>query len=69
MRRIKVAFIGMGRRGPGQMTNVLNNFQEVDVVAVCDVSPDRVENAQKIVKEKRGTDCAGYTDYKEILKN
>lgn len=69
MKTIKLAFVGMGRRGPGQMENVLKNFQEVDVVAVCDVYPDRVENAQRIVKEIRGTDCKGYTDYKELLKN
>ena len=69
MKTIKLAFVGMGRRGPGQMENVLKNFQEVDVVAVCDVYPDRVENAQRIVKEIRGTDCKGYTDYKELLKD
>lgn len=69
MKKIKMAFIGMGRRGPGQMRSVLENFADVDVVAVCDVYADRVESSQNLVKEIRGTACKGYTDYKELLKD
>ena len=67
MDKIRVGFIGMGRRGPGLLTNVLVNFPEVDVVAICDVYRDKAESGRDIVKKKRDCDCKIYTDYKELL--
>jgi predicted dehydrogenase len=38
------------------------------IVAVCDVNANRLEEARKIVNEHYGsTDCATYTDYREVL--
>ena len=67
MDKIRVGFIGMGRRGPGLLSNVLVNFQDVDVVAICDSYLDKAEKGRDMVKEKRGCDCKVYTDYKEFL--
>lgn len=67
MDKIRVGFIGMGRRGPGLLTNVLVNFPEVDVVAICDAYRDKAENGREIVKNKRECECEVYTDYKELL--
>lgn len=69
MKKICVGFIGMGQRGPGLLTNVLTNFKDVEVIAVCDVYPDKVEIGKNVVKEIRGQECIGYTDYKELLNN
>lgn len=67
MEKIRVGFIGMGLRGPGLLKNVLTNFLDVDVVAICDCYPDKVEKGKNIVKEKRGYECKGYVDHREFL--
>ena len=36
MEHLKIGFIGLGQRGAVLLTNVLNNFPDVDIVAVCD---------------------------------
>ncbi len=69
MERIKLGFIGVGRRGPGQIECILNIFDDVDVVAVCDVYEDRVKTTQEKVKELSGVECRGYTDHKDLLKD
>lgn len=66
MEKIKVGIIGFGCRSYG-MTSILLGFDDVEVVAVCDKYEDRVENGLKLVKEKKGNDAFGTTDYKELL--
>lgn len=67
MDKISVGFIGMGRRAPGLIRNVLVNFPDVDVAAICDVYLDKAEKGRDIVKKHRGCDCKIYTDYKDLL--
>ena len=69
MQKIRVGFIGMGLRGPGLLRTVLTNFPEIEVVAICDSYPDKIEKGQNIVREIRGVDCKGYTDYREFLED
>lgn len=46
MDRIKLGFLGLGQRGDVLLSNVLNNFPDVEVVALCDEYEDRaVSNA------------------------
>ena len=68
MRTIKMGVIGLGGRGQG-LSNTILACEEADIVAVCDLYPDRVDAGAKIVSDKRGHDVAKYTDYKELLKN
>ena len=68
MRKIKMGVIGLGGRGYG-LTHTILACEEAEVVAVCDLYPDRVDRCADYVKEKRGNDVAKYTDYKELLKN
>ncbi len=63
---IRLAILGLGGRGVGQM-NVLLDMDDVQVTAVCDVYPDRVENAQKIVQEKKGNLPFGSTKSAECI--
>ena len=67
MEHLKVGFIGLGQRGSGMCTNLLNNFPDVDITAVCDSYADRAEAAAKKVAECRGNTPTAYTDYKELL--
>ena len=67
MENIRLGVIGYGCRSYG-MTDLFLTFDDVTVVAVCDKYEDRVENAVKRVKEKRGHAPFGTTNYKEILE-
>lgn len=49
---VRVAFIGMGMRGPGAVER-MTHIDGVEVVAICDVEQSRVERANAIL-EKRG---------------
>ena len=69
---VRLAILGLGGRGIGQMKCLLD-MEDVQVTAVCDVYTDRIENAQKIVQEKKGNipfgstnDCATTLDLPKI---
>lgn len=69
MDKIRLGFLGLGQRGEVLLTNVLNNFPNVEVVALCDEYEDRaVSNAQR-VQEKRGTQPAVYTNHSQLLSD
>lgn len=69
MDKIKLGFLGLGQRGRGLITNVLGNFPDVDIVAVCDEYPDRTEDEAKRIKEARGVEPAKYTHHSELLSD
>ena len=68
MKKIRMGVIGLGGRGQG-LTKTILACEEAEVIAVCDLYPDRMEKGAAIVKEIRGNDAAKYTDYRELLKN
>jgi len=71
---INVGCIGVGRMGLGDMKDILQ-FDDVQVVAVCDVDSWRLKNAQEHVdnhykalkKSGQYQGCAAYKDYSELL--
>ena len=74
--KIQLGFIGVGKMSRGHLGAFLG-YQEVQVVAVCDVVKERRENAQKAVETRyaknRGKDsykgCDAYTDFRELLEH
>ncbi len=72
--RITVGCIGVGRMGTDDMRELLG-FEEVQVLAVCDVDANRRETAKKLVEDRYAGDrasgvyqgCALYNDYRELL--
>ena len=69
MDKIKLGFLGLGQRGRGLITNVLGNFPDVDIVAVCDEYKDRTEDEAKRILEARGTEPAKYLHHSELLSD
>ena len=67
MNALKIGFLGLGQRGNGLLGNILHNFPDIDVVAVCDSYPDRTEAAAKRVFDARGTTPAAYDHYTKLL--
>ena len=70
--RPTIGFIGMGKQAQGLLGNFL--YQDVQVLAVCDVDTTRRDAAKKKVDEyyvknpAKGTpDCKAYNDFREII--
>ncbi|HEY3266916.1 MAG TPA: Gfo/Idh/MocA family oxidoreductase [Armatimonadota bacterium] len=70
-KRVKAAVIGVGGRGTFLLQTFLSTGG-VDVVGVCDIVPDKVARAQKIVTDAGQPEPAGFTngshDYENLLR-
>lgn len=66
--KINMAVIGLGQRGFGLMNGVLLNQDDVNVIAVCDVYQDRVDKAIEEIKNRKGINAVGFTDYKKVFE-
>jgi len=72
--RITVGCIGVGRMGMGDLKDMLE-FDDVQVLAVCDVDGWRLKNAREHVLEHYSSQqksgnyegCAVYRDYRELI--
>lgn len=65
--KIKMSVAGLGARGGSLIKNVLCNRDDIEIIAVCDVYPDRVEKNIAVIKEKTGVTATGYSDYKQMF--
>ena len=69
MKKVKLGVIGLGNRGTGLLTPILA-CEEAEIVALCDVYEDRIENAKSIVCGKRaGAKVNIYTNYKDLISD
>ena len=72
--RITLGFIGMGKQSRGHVSRFLG-MPDVQIVAVCDVEPTRLEDAKQNVekgyaKQTGGgsySGCAAFKDFRELL--
>lgn len=65
--RIVMGCIGLGGQGTGDMQGYLG-FEEVQVVAVCDVIKEHRDKAKAIVDAKyKNSDCTAYNDFRDVL--
>ena len=67
--KIKLGFIGLGQRGQVLLKNVLNNFPEVDVAALCDVYKDRIKICENLIDEKGKRSATEYQNYTDLLSD
>ena len=63
---VRFALLGLGCRGYSQL-KVLVKMPDVEIVSLCDVYPDRVERAQNFIKDARGKQPFGTTDFIEAM--
>lgn len=66
-RKVKMAVIGLGGRGKSMLKNVILKFEDIEVTALCDIYPDRVSDAVKMVEEAHGYTPFGSENYKDVL--
>ncbi len=66
--RITMGCIGTGGRGTGDMRGFMN-FDELRVLAVCDVVGKHCNRAKQYVDKKYGNaNCAAYVDFRKIME-
>ena len=68
MDKIRVGYIGFGRRGIGILKGCVLEMADVEVVAVCDVWEDHCKLAVEAAIKKERKKPAIYTDYNLMLK-
>jgi len=67
-RPVRIGFVGVGGRGTG-MLKVALSMEGVEIAAVCDIIPERVERAQRLVEQAGQPKPKAFTgaeDYKRI---
>jgi len=68
---LRCAFIGVGGRGTALLRSVLE-FPDVEVVAICDITPPNLERACELVEKQRGRRPEalgeGPYHYRELLR-
>lgn len=68
---VRVGFIGLGMRGPGAVQR-FTHIPGVEIVALCDLRPERVEVAQEILRNAGFPEAAGYSgevdSWKELVE-
>ena len=67
---VRVGFIGLGMRGPGAVSR-FTHIDGVKIVALCDLLPERVTEAQKILTGRglpKAAEYSGEEGWKELCK-
>ncbi|MBQ7381211.1 MAG: Gfo/Idh/MocA family oxidoreductase [Clostridia bacterium] len=67
--RIKVGYIGLGRRGMRMLTAYLSKMPDVDILAVCDLCEDKMEAAKKSLMEDGRPAPKTTANYLEIIND
>lgn len=66
MEKIRVAVIGTGGRGKFWLKQLLQ-MEDVEVTAICDKHPERVEENQKHIFDAYGHEVFASTDYRDVV--
>lgn len=67
-RKVRLGFIGVGLRGTSLLELALRRA-DTEVKAVCDIVPEKVERAKRMVKEAKGKTPKGFADGEEDFLN
>lgn len=64
---VRIGFIGLGNRGPGAVKR-MSNIEGVEIVALCDKTPDQVTKAQNILEKQGLKPAKEYTGSEDAWK-
>jgi len=67
---VRVAFIGLGQRGPGAVSRFMN-IDGIEVKAICDLEPYNIDRVQDILKRNGRPEAEAYTgeeDWKKVCE-
>ena len=77
MKKVRLGILGIGNMGSGHLDNVLKGkCPEIEVTAVCDINPSRLEYAQRLLADTRAEnpgvsypDIACFADGEEMFNS
>jgi len=67
---VRVAFIGLGMRGPGAVSRFMN-IEDVEIKAICDLEQYNIDRVQETLKRNDRPEAAAYTgeeDWKKVCE-
>ncbi len=68
-KKLKLGIVGLGQRGRGVTKSEFTKMTDrLEIIGLCDLYPDRVEELQNLVEEKAGYRPAGTTDFNELFE-
>ncbi len=70
IKTVRIGIIGLGMRGPGAVERMLE-IEGVEIKALCDLIPDRVKSANKLLTKKgrpEAVEYSGEDGWKELCK-
>ena len=65
---IQIGFIGTGLRGRNHVNNLLDH-PKVQCVAICDIDPDAIDRASKIIEAKGQPKPTVYSDHERVYED
>lgn len=65
--KIRIGYIGLGRRGTSVLRRCIALMPDVEVKTVCDLSEERMERAAEYLRDLGGYSPEKTTDYQQIL--
>lgn len=65
--KVRIGFVGLGQRGPGAVER-MSYIDGVEIVALCDQYPDRVEKMQSLLEKQGLPRAKGYSGSKDAWK-
>ena len=68
MEKLHFGVVGLGQRGHGLLKTV-SMVKQAEIVAVCDLYQDRVEEGIRVVEKERGNTPKGYLSFEEMLRD
>ncbi len=66
--KIRYALIGCGRIAPNHIAACMNNGKDIELCAVCDPIPERMESVLAPLSEESRALVRRYRDYREMLE-
>ena len=67
MGKLKIGMIGVGHRGPTLLKRTILCMDDIEIVAVCDLHQDRMDDIVKLIQEKKGNRPFKTNNYHELL--
>jgi len=67
-KEFRLGVIGLGMRGMMHVTDILTERDDTVITAVCDLYDDRMAEAAKICREKKGWTVAAESDYRRLCE-
>ncbi|MBQ1244962.1 MAG: Gfo/Idh/MocA family oxidoreductase, partial [Clostridia bacterium] len=67
MDKLRIGFVGYGRRGPGVL-RTFAKMPDVEIVAVCDPKEGRPEKAAAETQNVAGYTPLCFSDYRKMIK-